>query len=125
MTETGRHAASYYRNTVIHFLVGRAIAELAGRAAAAGRAELSGERDPRAFALRLRELLKFEFFFAEREPFLREMEREWQLLARERAAKQPPLLAACPRILLDFLESYWVVGETLRRLPSSGRDTER
>jgi glycerol-3-phosphate O-acyltransferase len=48
------------------------------------------------------------------------MEREWQLLARERAAKQPPLLAASPRILLDFLESYWVVGETLRRLPSSG-----
>jgi glycerol-3-phosphate O-acyltransferase len=120
VTQTGRHAASYYRNTVIHFLVGRAIAELAGRAAAAGRAELSGERDPRAFALRLRELLKFEFFFSEREPFLREMEREWQLLARERAAKQPALLAACPRILLDFLESYWVVGETLRRLPSSG-----
>ena len=120
VTQTGRHAASYYRNTVIHFLVGRAIAELAGRAAAAGRAELSGERDPRAFALRLRELLKFEFFFSEREPFLREMEREWQLLARERAAKQPELLAACPRILLDFLESYWVVGETLRRLPTSG-----
>ncbi len=43
--------------------------------------ELLGE------ALRLRELLKFEFFFSEREPFLREMEREWQLLARERAAK--------------------------------------
>ena len=111
---TGHHAASYYRNTAIHFLVGRAIADLAARAAAA-----DPRRDMRAFALRLRELLKFEFFFAERDAFVREMERETQLLARERAAQLPPLLAACPRILLDFLESYWVVTETLRRLPAS------
>ena len=34
VTERGRHAASYYRNTVIHFVLVRAIAELAARAAA-------------------------------------------------------------------------------------------
>ena len=112
---TGRHAASYYRNTAIHFLVSRAIADLAARAAAA---DPQG-RDMRALALRLRELLKFEFFFAEREPFAREIEREAQLLVREHAAKLRPLLAASPRILLDFLESYWVVTETLRRLPAA------
>jgi glycerol-3-phosphate O-acyltransferase len=113
---TGRHAASYYRNTAIHFLVGRAIAELAARAELADAAG----RDMRAFALRLRELLKFEFFFAERDGFVREIEREAQLLARERAVPLAPLLAASPRILLDFLESYWVVTETLRRLPVAG-----
>lgn len=110
---TGRHAASYYRNTAIHFLLGRAIAELAARAELAD----SAGRDMRSFALRLRELLKFEFFFTERDGFAREIEREAQLLARERAMPLTPLLAASPRILLDYLESYWVVTETLRRLP--------
>ncbi len=110
---TGRHAASYYRNTAIHFLLGRAIAELAARAELAD----SAGRDMRSFALRLRELLKFEFFFTERDGFAREIEREAQLLARERAVPLAPLLAASPRILLDYLESYWVVTETLRRLP--------
>lgn len=110
---TGRHAASYYRNTAIHFLLGRAIAELAARAELAD----SAGRDMRSFALRLRELLKFEFFFTERDGFAREIEREAQLLARERAVPLTPLLAASPRILLDYLESYWVVTETLRRLP--------
>jgi glycerol-3-phosphate O-acyltransferase len=107
---TGRHAASYYRNTAIHFLVNRAIADLASRAELADGAG----RDMRTFALRLRDLLKFEFFFAERDGFAREIEREAQLLARERAVTLTPLLAASPRILLDYLESYWVVTETLR-----------
>ena len=33
VTEKGRHAASYYRNTVIHFVLARAITELANTAA--------------------------------------------------------------------------------------------
>jgi len=115
VADDGRHAASYYRNTAIHFLVNRAIADLAMRAA-----PTAPDRDMRGFALRLRELLKFEFFFAERDAFVREIERESALLGRERAAGLPPLLAARPRILLDFLESYWVVTETLRRLPAEG-----
>jgi glycerol-3-phosphate O-acyltransferase len=113
VTEKGRHAASYYRNTVIHFMLARAIAELGARAAAQA---TGGQRDARTWALRLRELLKFEFFFEERDAFVRELEREQQLLARETAAGLPPLLAAGPRILLDFIESYWVVAETLRTL---------
>jgi len=110
---TGHHAASYYRNTAIHFLINRAIADLATRAA-----RTAADRDMSIFALRLREFLKFEFFFAERDAFVRDIERESQLLARERSAGLPPLLAASPQILLDFLESYWVVTETLRRLPA-------
>jgi glycerol-3-phosphate O-acyltransferase len=115
VTEKGRHAASYYRNTVIHFMLVRAIAELSARAAAE---DDDPTRDVRSWALRLRELLKFEFFFAERDAFLRELEREQQRLSREAALGEPPLLAACPRILLDFIESYWVVAETLRSLRS-------
>jgi glycerol-3-phosphate O-acyltransferase len=114
VTETGRHAASYYRNTALHFVLGRAIADLSERAASSPGA---GGRDLRSFALRLRELLKFEFFFAERDAFVKEIEREAQLLARERAAGAEDLLAACPRVLLDFLESYWVMTEALRRVP--------
>jgi len=113
VTEKGRHAASYYRNTVIHFMLGRAIAELAARAAAEDR---DAGRDARSWALRLRELLKFEFFFADKDGFIREFEREQLRLAREAALGLPPLLAGCPRILLDFIESYWVVAETLRTL---------
>ena len=110
----GHHAASYYRNTAIHFLMSRAIADLAMRAA-----PTAPDRDMRVFALRLREFLKFEFFFAERDAFVKEIERESALLSRERSAGLPPLLAASPQILLDFLESYWVVTETLRRLPTA------
>jgi glycerol-3-phosphate O-acyltransferase len=116
VTERGRHAASYYRNTVIHFMLVRAIAELAARAAAEDADPL---RDTRSWALRLRELLKFEFFFAERDGFLRELEREQQRLSKEASQYTAKLLAACPRVLLDFIESYWVVAETVRTLRGS------
>jgi len=116
VTERGRAAASYYRNTVIHFVLVRAIAELAARTAAEDADPL---RDTKAWALRLRELLKFEFFFAERDGFLRELEREQQRLAKEASQYAAPMLAACPRILLDFIESYWVVAETVRTLRGS------
>ena len=58
--------AAYYRNTIIHFFVNGAIAELALVHAAERRlpdatAEFCEE------ALRLRDLLKFEFFFAEKD----------------------------------------------------------
>ncbi len=122
VTEKGRHAASYYRNTVIHFMLGRAIAELATRAAAE---DTDGQRDARSWGLRLREILKFEFFFAERDAFVRELEREQQRLAREAAAGLPPLLAGCPRILLDFIESYWVVATTIKTLRGAEAPTAR
>jgi glycerol-3-phosphate O-acyltransferase len=113
VTATGRHAASYYRNTVIHFVLGRAIAALATRVAEGDPTSTRGARD---WALRLREILKFEFFFAERDAFLREIEREEVRMAREAASRATPLLWSCPRVLLDFVESYWVVAETLRTL---------
>ena len=72
-------AAAYYRNTIIHFFVNAAIAELSlVRAASAA--------DPiDAFwqeAMRLRDLLKFEFFFADKEAFRDELRRELRCTTR-------------------------------------------
>src|SRR5262249_52588487 len=66
-------AAAYYRNTIIHFFLTGAIVELALLGAA--------ERPdpPTAFwdeAMRLRDLLKFEFFFADKEAFRAEVSDE-------------------------------------------------
>ncbi|MGH7893684.1 MAG: 1-acyl-sn-glycerol-3-phosphate acyltransferase, partial [Candidatus Binatia bacterium] len=122
--------AAYYRNTIIHFFVNGAIAELALLRAT--------EDDARDFrgefwneALRLRDLLKFEFFFAERERFRRELRDEvafhdpnW-----ERAVDGgPPSIQSvlrrfrpfnAHRVLLPFFEAYQVVGDALERATSS------
>ncbi|MCP4004923.1 MAG: hypothetical protein GY725_12080 [bacterium] len=107
VAESGHNAASYYRNTVIHFFLLRALASLSEEAAKHG-------DDIESWALRLRALLKFEFFFSERDVFRQEVAFELELIQRDREAGKPPFGAAGPRILLDFLESYQVVTETLR-----------
>jgi glycerol-3-phosphate O-acyltransferase len=118
-----RHAASYYRNSILHCFLSRAIAQIAGSseraapfralAAAGGKAEAEMH-----WALRLRELLKFEFFFRERDAFLADLEREREILAREQASGLGGFAAGGPRILADLLESYWVVTEALTAFPS-------
>jgi glycerol-3-phosphate O-acyltransferase len=124
--------AAVYRNSAIHVLLVRAIAELALLAVAErdtqGTPE-STEAAPRtAFdeALRLRELLKFDFFFAQREPFAEELAAEIAILAspdtvdgldvtpeqaREWLARARPLVAHL--VLRPFLDAYRVVGEQL------------
>jgi glycerol-3-phosphate O-acyltransferase len=121
-----RSFAAYYRNSVIHFFLVRAIARLAFSAAAETRDAAAAEtRDPAAgeagdpaevWALRLREVLKFEFFFRDREEFLREVELELGSLAQEARAGIEPIAAAGPGILIDYLESYRVVTDALGSL---------
>jgi glycerol-3-phosphate O-acyltransferase len=124
--------AAFYRNTLIHLLVNRAIAELAlfmAREHPAGdlRASLWNN------AIRLRQLLKFEFFFASRSAFLEEMLAELTLIDPEwegRQVGQPvvtserlelwlqrskPHLAHL--ILRPFFDSYRVVADQLARWP--------
>ncbi len=113
--EHARHAASFYRNTVLHFFLTRAIAALARLAAH------SAGQGVERWALRLRELLKFEFFFRERGEFQREIERECATLARAEQAGEPPLLAGGPGVLVDYLESYLVVAQTLLAEPAGQR----
>jgi glycerol-3-phosphate O-acyltransferase len=122
--------AAYYRNTIIHFFVNGTIAELALLRAAEDdvqdfRAEFWAE------ALRLRDLLKFEFFFADRERFRAELHDEltfhvpaWEeTIERGPAAIQSVLRRIRPfnahRVLLPFLEAYRVVGDALEREPDS------
>jgi glycerol-3-phosphate O-acyltransferase len=119
-------AAAYYRNTVAHFFVNGAIAELALlRAAEDGVADR--RREFWDEASRLRDLLKFEFFFAEREVWLGELRQElalhdpqWEDRFEAGAAAIEELLPRlrpfhAHRILRPFLDAYRVVGDALVR----------
>jgi len=121
--------AAYYRNTVIHFFVNSALCELALLQVADR--EGNSDRDPvedlMDETMRLRDLFKFEFFFAEKEVFREEIRHELQQLdplweERVRAGgeaihtmvqRMRPFSAH--RSLLPFLESYRVVAENLTR----------
>jgi glycerol-3-phosphate O-acyltransferase len=117
--------AAYYRNTIIHFFVNGAIAELALLEAS----EREGEPRGRFWdaAMGLRDLLKFEFFFAEKDEFRSEVDAELRLhdsdwehaLARGRNAIEQLVRRIRPfsahRVLRPFLESYRVVADGLAR----------
>jgi len=119
--ESYRHVASYYRNAVVHFFLVRAITALAMHAAEAS-ANTEAEADVETWALRLRELLKFEFFFRDRAEFSDEVSREHASLSQERQAGLTPIGAAGPQVMLDYLESYWVVTESLGAIAHTHND---
>lgn len=115
---------SYYRNVVVHFFVTRAIAEVALTAVADTR-----ERDPDLVfqhMLELRDLLKFEFYFPERDQFLKEASADievdlpdWKEVLQKAGplavlAKLGPPMAHWA--LLPFLDAYQVVGDELEDL---------
>jgi len=128
--------AAYYRNTVIHFFVGGAIAELAVVAAA----EAQGDGDRLdvfwAQALALRDLLKFEFFFPERSVFVAEVgaemtlhDADWQARLRGGGKEIEALLLDIKplnahRVLRPFLEAYRVVADRLARRDVAGKIDE-
>jgi glycerol-3-phosphate O-acyltransferase len=115
--------AAFYRNSVVHFLINRAIAELV-------LARVAEEQQPDAVvdgweeALRIRDLLKFEFFFPSKRLFGQELRQElelidpgWEQRAGEPGAAWDALertgLILGPRVLASFLEAYLVVAEHL------------
>jgi glycerol-3-phosphate O-acyltransferase len=129
-------AAAYYRNTVIHYFVTGAIAELALlRAAEEGVADR--RREFWDEALRLRDLLKFEFFFPEKEVFLAEVRQELSLHDPEWEAQlergADAITSVLPRVrpfhahrvLRPFLEAYRVVGDLLERRPPAAAFDEK
>lgn len=120
-------AASYYRNNIVHFFVTPAIAELALLRA------IQGPRDevvPNFWdeVMHLRDLLKFEFFFAEKEAFRQEIRQVFESISRDwekriesyevdpedLIRKTKPFCAH--RILRPFFESYRVVADQLAQL---------
>jgi glycerol-3-phosphate O-acyltransferase len=118
--------AAYYRNTIIHFFVNASIAELALLRAA----EVEAGAAPGEFweeTLRLRDLLKFEFFFADKDVFRSELceevavhDPDWEsLLDQGSDAIHGVLRRFKPfnahRVLRPFLEAYRVVADVLAR----------
>ncbi|EON24870.1 MULTISPECIES: lysophospholipid acyltransferase [Nocardioides] len=119
--------AAFYRNTAIHVFVDRAIGELALLAAAESD---SGDivAVAEAEALRLRELLKFDFFFSGRHEFGADIVAELRGVAdptrdrrkadtaelRARLATTRPHVAHL--VLRPFLDAYHVVADRLADL---------
>jgi glycerol-3-phosphate O-acyltransferase len=121
---SGRYLeAAFYRNTLSHFFVTRSIVELAVLAASErGAADLTAASWQEALALR--DLLKYEFFFATKEQFDLEVRAEMELsipgwestdVPAERAPERIRALPfrAAPRILTPFLEAYGVLADRL------------
>ena len=122
-----RLAASYYRNTVVHFFLAPAIGELA--LAAAARRGGSGRpiRTFRKYVVKLSDLLENEFFFGDHDVFVdetaagldRRLPRWRERLAEGRASEVVASLRPhrAPWALRPFLEAYLVVAEGLVDLP--------
>jgi len=117
-------AAAFYRNSIAHFFLDPAITELALVRASEPDVSDRVEEFWRA-ALELRDLLKFDFFFLEREEFrlaigchLSEIDAEWQ---QKLAAGPEQLMGLLRRshplsahtTLRSFCEAYYIVGRTL------------
>ena len=122
--------ASYYRNTVIHFFVNKAIIELALLKA-------SENEGPDALTVfwtevdQLRDLFKFEFFYAPTEVFhqqireeLSRYDKDWQTLLSEGASAVGQLLNRMTPLvshatLLIFTEAYSIVAALAARMAYS------
>jgi glycerol-3-phosphate O-acyltransferase len=126
--EPARHPlASYYRNTIIHHFVDKAILELA----LAGVVDRNDSDAAAGFweeTDRLRDFFKFEFFYPEKSVFRRQLEEELERADPDWAARlqsgsagalallerMRPLVAHAS--LLQFVEAYSVVFDLLARL---------
>jgi glycerol-3-phosphate O-acyltransferase len=126
--EPAQHpVASYYRNTIIHHFVNKAILELALLTAV----DASDGEASRVFwkeTARLRDFFKFEFFYPKKKRFKLELEQElkridpdWEQRLEKGAREIQALLDELgPQIahatLLTFVEAYSVVFDLLARL---------
>lgn len=109
--ERGQHlVAAFYRNSAIHHFVDRALAELV---------LLSPPDERWDFAFALRDLLKFEFFFPDRDTFrarvtaeLEHLDAGWETAAGAVVLDRAPFLMA-HRVLRSFVDAQLVVAERL------------
>jgi len=121
-----QHEAAFYRNTIVHFFVVRAIAELAAlEAAEAGAEDINAE--VWSNARRLKTLLRFEFFFPSSLEFAGEVANEITLIYPEwqgdtftaddvlSRLKDLRLLVA-HRVIGPILEAYSVLADQLAAL---------
>ena len=120
-----QHEAAFYRNTIIHHFINRAITELALlEAAESGNPDITGSTW--RYARRLKEILKFEFFFPTTRKFAEQIAAEaeivypgWQddtwtaagVMAEFREVK----LHLAHRVVGPFLEAYSVLADELEK----------
>lgn len=127
--------AAFYRNNTIHFLVVRAIAEMV-LCAAVDEQFADPLTDGWSEAKRIRDLLKFEFFFSDKETFQEELRSELSLIdpAWESDLSNPEHVAhildevrpyLAHRVLQPFLEAYEVVADHLLDAPVTQDFDER
>jgi glycerol-3-phosphate O-acyltransferase len=123
----GQHMlASYYRNTIVHHFVSKAVAELALLHVGASSKEPVG--DFWLEANRLRDMFKFEFFYSPTEEFNNDIRSELEFFdaqweeklakggsyAKHLVAKMTPLVAHAS--LRPYIESYRIVADVFARL---------
>ena len=123
-----RLAASYYRNTIVHFFVAGAITELGLTAAAADDTSNRPSKTFHHHVARVMDLLGFEFFFPEHGSFVDEIATEldrrhpqWEdLLAQGSASAVVGRLRPhrAPWVLRPLLEAYLVVAKELVERPA-------
>jgi glycerol-3-phosphate O-acyltransferase len=114
-----RLAAAYYRNTIIHFFIVAGIIELAIGMLAIDERPLTEDAIVDQ-TMRLRDFLKFEFFFPSSRDFEVQVRSEIErfgavdqstgIVVIDLDAMRP---AKSPIVLRPFLEAYFVVAETL------------
>jgi len=127
IAEGQRIAATYYRNTIVHFFLTPAIAELALAAAAKDGGASGAIQTFDEYVARLRDLLANEFFFEEYDHFLDEVVAQLDRRLpgwRNRLAEGSGLEAVAglrphraPWALRSFLQAYLVAAERLVDLP--------
>lgn len=135
--ERGQHlVAAFYRNSAIHWFVNRAILELAILHAHLGGYTDSGHAGWQE-SKRIRDLLKFEFFFPERDTFEAELQAELALIAPEWENGLPSAEVAITRLvdtgffmahrtLRSFFDAQLVVAERLAaRAPDEPLDKKQ
>jgi glycerol-3-phosphate O-acyltransferase len=127
-----QHEAAFYRNTMVHFFVTRAITELAALEAAEERAEDINSATW-LHARRLKDLLRFEFFFPGTKEFAGQVASEITLIhpewqgdtftaedVLERLGDQQLILAH--RVIGAILEAYRVLADELALLGDEPAD---
>jgi glycerol-3-phosphate O-acyltransferase len=115
--ERGQHlVAAFYRNSAIHHFLDRAVAELI---------LLSAPADRWDEGMRLRDQLKFEFFFPDKTAYRAVLQAEldrldpgWEMVADGRAVLGRSGLLVASRVLRSFLDAQLVVAERLAARPA-------
>ena len=122
--ERGQHlVAAFYRNSAIHHFLDRAVAELV---------LLSAPADRWDEGMRLRDQLKFEFFFPDKTAYravlqdeLDRLDPRWETVADGRAVLERSELLVANRVLRSFLDTQLVVAERLTARPPGEPVAER